>query len=215
MASRLIVVCGTATGVGKTFVAAALATALRAAGLSVVARKPVQSYAADEGATDAERLAEATGEDPAEVGVASWSYPVAFAPPMAGELLGRAVPSLADVVSSLAGTEVLADVVLVESVGGVRSPICSDGDSVDLVGLLRPDLVVLVAEAGLGAINAVRLAADALGATPVVVHLNRYAQSDELHRRNKAWLEHDGYRVVADLAGLATSVSGASAPTSG
>ena len=51
---------------------------------------------------------------------------------------------------------------LVEGVGGPRSPIAADGDTVDLRGHIRPDVVVLVADAGLGTINAVRLSADAL-----------------------------------------------------
>ena len=49
-----------------------------------------------------------------------------------------------------------------ETAGGVRSPQADDGDAVDLVRLLAPDLVVLVADAGLGTINAVRLCVDAL-----------------------------------------------------
>jgi adenosylmethionine-8-amino-7-oxononanoate aminotransferase len=37
-----------------------------------------------------------------------------------------------------------------ELAGGVRSPQAHDGDAVDLLGTLEPDLVVLVAEAGVG-----------------------------------------------------------------
>ena len=41
----IIAIAGTGTDVGKTFVTAALARALRGRGFSVVARKPVLSYA--------------------------------------------------------------------------------------------------------------------------------------------------------------------------
>ncbi|MBV8560261.1 MAG: AAA family ATPase, partial [Acidimicrobiia bacterium] len=54
---RLVLVAGTGTEVGKTWVAARLAEALRARGTRVAARKPAQSFAPDEGPTDAEALA--------------------------------------------------------------------------------------------------------------------------------------------------------------
>jgi len=57
-----------------------------------------------------------------------------------------------------------------------------------LAHLLAPDLVVLVAAAELGVINAVRSSVDALGPLPVAVYLNRYDAANELHRRNREWL---------------------------
>ena len=76
-----------------------------------------------------------------------------------------------------------------ESGGGVRSPLALDGDSVRLARLVPFDLVVLVADAGLGMINDVRLAVEALdGTAPVLVALNRFDPGEELHRRNLAWL---------------------------
>ncbi len=50
-------------------------------------------------------------------------------------------------------------------------------------------VAVLVADAGLGAINAVRLCVAAVE-RPTVVVLNRY-DSSELHARNRRWLEGD------------------------
>jgi dethiobiotin synthetase len=61
------------------------------------------------------------------------------------------------------------------------------GDTVDLCDRLRPDLVVLVADAGLGTINAVRLCTAALAGHPVAVFLNRFDGSD-LHEANRRWL---------------------------
>lgn len=105
---------------------------------------------------------------------------------------------------------------LVETAGGVRSPQADDGDVLDLVRRLRPDLVVLVADAGLGTINAVRLSADALvgcGLAPecLVVVLNRFDPADDLHRRNRLWLtDRDGLSVLVtpgDEARLGTLVA--------
>jgi hypothetical protein len=71
---------------------------------------------------------------------------------------------------------------------------------VAFVHALAPDAVVLVADAGLGTIDAVRLACDALAATPFTVLLNRFDPSDELHRRNRDWLvERDGIDVRVDV----------------
>ena len=65
---------------------------------------------------------------------------------------------------------------------------------------------MLVADSGLGTINAVALSVAPftdLGHRPVVV-LNRYDDGDDLHRRNRAWLvERLGLDVVVDAAAVA------------
>jgi dethiobiotin synthetase len=94
-------------------------------------------------------------------------------------------------------------IALVESVGGVRSPLAVDGDTVTLVAELRPALVVLVADAELGTINVVRLSVDVLISHRVVVYLNRYDTANELHVRNHDWLAtRMGLEVVADPEAL-------------
>jgi dethiobiotin synthetase len=191
-----VVVAGTGTAVGKTWAAAALARRLVP---KVAVRKPVQSY--DARPTDAEVLAEASGEAPSEVCVPHRSYELAVAPFMAAARLGRPPFTLDDLIGELAWPAGGVDVGVVEAAGGVRSPITSDGaDTVDLCDRLRPDLVVLVAEAGLGTLNAVRLCLDALDAHPVTVLLNRFDPNDPLHVANRDWLaEHVAAPVVTDV----------------
>jgi dethiobiotin synthetase len=191
-----VVVAGTGTAVGKTWAAAALARRLVP---RVAVRKPVQSY--DARPTDAEVLAEASGEAPTEVCAPHRSYELAMAPFMAAAQLGRLPFTLDDLVGELAWPAGGVDVGVVEAAGGVRSPITSDGaDTVDLCDRLRPDLVVLVAEAGLGTLNAVRLCLDALDAHPVTVLLNRFDPNDPLHVANRDWLaEHVAAPVVTDV----------------
>jgi dethiobiotin synthetase len=191
-----VVVAGTGTAVGKTWAAAALARRLVP---RVAVRKPVQSY--DARPTDAEVLAEASGEAPTEVCVPHRSYELAVAPFMAAARLGRPPFTLDDLIGELAWPAGGVDVGVVEAAGGVRSPITSDGaDTVDLCDRLRPDLVVLVAEAGLGTLNAVRLCLDALDAHPVTVLLNRFDPNDPLHVANRDWLaEHVAAPVVTDV----------------
>lgn len=202
---RLVVITGTATEVGKTYVGAALARALRADGASVAARKPVQSFepGTADADTDAGLLAVATGEQPHDVCPPHRWLPVAMAPPMAAEVLGQPPFKVADLVGELLWPAAV-DVGLVEGVGGPRSPLAADGDTVELANALDADHVVLVADAGLGTINAVRLSAAAFGAgTPLTVALNRYDPDDDLHRRNRAWLEDDGFDVACGPAALA------------
>ena len=97
---------------------------------------------------------------------------------MAADVLGLPAFTITELVAELDAP--VGATVLVESAGGVRSPLAADGDTVDLVDALRPALVILVADAGLGTINAVRLSTAALGAQHVVVFLNRYNHEDEI-----------------------------------
>jgi dethiobiotin synthetase len=214
---RLILVCGTGTEVGKTWVGASLLEELRGRGLGVAARKPAQSFDVDREAdqlgerTDAEVLSLATGEPPEVVCLPARSYHRAMAPPMAAEVLGLPPFTVGDLADELRWPEPPIAVGLVETAGGVRSPQASDGDVLDLGRLLRPDVVLLVADAGLGTINGVRLSAEALepltaphpgngaggGAARLVVALNRFDDEHDLHQRNRQWLaERYGLEVV-------------------
>jgi len=95
------------------------------------------------------------------------------------------------------------DVGVVELAGGLRSPLAYDGDAIDLIIGLAPDLVILVADAGLGTLHAVRQSVQDLGDHPVVVVLNRYDESIELHRRNLGWLvERESLDPMVDVDAL-------------
>ncbi len=221
-----MLVCGTGTEVGKSWVGARLLTELRSRSRTVSARKPAQSFDVDHagirlgGATDAEILGAASGEHPGEVCHSFRSYHRAMAPPIAAEVLGLPPFTVADLVGELDWPATGSDVGLVETAGGVRSPQADDGDVCDLVAALAPDLVVLVADAGLGTINSIRLSMDALAGSlggtpqvPVAVVLNRYDGNHEIHRRNHGWLAgRDGYTMVTMPGGgpaLADLVLGA------
>jgi len=208
--TALVVVAGTATEVGKTWVTAAVIAHLRSRGLSIAARKPAQSFAPeDRGRTDADVLGAATGEEPSLVCPPQRWYEVPMAPPMAAEVLCRPQFTIVDLASeTMAAWPAGVDVGFVELAGGPRSPMARDGDGADLTAALGPDRCVLVADAGLGTINAVRLGADALRAAPLVVFANRYDDGDDLHRRNVAWLrERCGFDVVTDVASLTSRLA--------
>ncbi|MEX2552841.1 MAG: dethiobiotin synthase [Actinomycetota bacterium] len=207
MPASLVVVSGTGTGVGKTWVAAQLVRALKEKGLAVAVRKPVQSFDPDEGSTDADVLAAAGGEESRTVCPAHRSYPIPMAPPIAAQVLGMAPFTIAELVGELQLPD--TGLALIEGVGGPRSPLASDGDNVSLADALDPDLVLLVADPALGAINATLLAAAAFGSQPVVVFLNRFNARQLIHRTNLEWLTHKArLRVITDLQRLAQVVAG-------
>lgn len=232
----LVVVAGTGTEVGKTWVAAAVSRVLRDRGFRVAARKPAQSFEPSDlvpdadgqvVGTDADHLADATGEDPLVVCPPHRRYQVPMAPPMAADVLGRdriAIDELAREVRASWGENGLverADVGLVELAGGTRSPAAHDGDGVEFTRAIGPDLIVLVADAGLGTIHSVRSALDGLKAlrAPIVVHLNRYGNAGavnatELQRRNRDQLVADGCTVTTDIAALADAITSAEATSS-
>jgi len=194
--ARVAFVAGTGTAIGKTWIASAVLARLRAAGRRVSARKPAQSFDEGEGPTDAEVLATATGESLHDVCPAHRWYARALAPPMAAAALGAPPFTIADLVDELGWPDGV-DVGLVEGAGGPRSPIAADGDNVTLACAVAPDLVILVADAGLGTINAVRMSVEAFAPAPVAVVLNRYDDGDAVHRANRDWLtDRDDFEVV-------------------
>lgn len=209
---RVIVVAGTGTEVGKTFVGARIAEELQKQGHRVSARKPAQSFEPDDASTDAATLGAATHEDPEVVCPPQRWYPVAMAPPMAAVALGRAAFTTEELAAEVSDSwpDHALDVGLIETAGGAWSPQASDGQHVgDFTDAVDADGVLLVADAGLGVINAVRGAIAALGsARPIVVMLNRFDATDELHAANREWLVGiDGLLVATDVFEAATDLA--------
>lgn len=211
---ELLVACvGTATEVGKTWVGAAVLADLRRRGLGVAARKPAQSFdpTSDE-PTDAQVLADATGEGADHVAPVSRSYPVALAPPMAAARLRRSPPRLDHLSGELIWPE-RCRLGWLETVGGVRSPIAVDADSRDLCVRVDPDLVVLVGDASLGAVGAIGSGLDSLAlaatsdrtlAARTLVILNRFDHHDPTHAENAAWLiDHLTQPVFTEIEAIA------------
>jgi dethiobiotin synthetase len=208
--ARLVVITGTGTEVGKTWVAAGLLTELRRRKVAVAARKPAQSYSPGE-STDAEVLARATGEAVETVCPANRSYPLPMAPPMAAQALSWRPPTLSELSDELdrGWPHDPVHIGVVEGAGGVASPLAIDGDTASLARRLKAEIAVVVGEPQLGIINSARLARLALSPVPVVVHLNRYEPSGDLHRRNREWLAgQDGFIVTTSLGALADIVAG-------
>ena len=202
----VVFVAGTGTEVGKTWAAAGLAQLLRDGGWSVAARKPVQSYDPDEaGPTDAAVLAAATGQHPDDVCPPEHTYPVPLAPPMAARKLKRTCPTV-DELATGCSFSATVDIGLVEGVGGLYSPLASDGHNLDLIERIEPDLVIVVASAALGGIHDSLACTLPLSAYRHAVFLNRFDPRIEVHSLNVRWLHDAGLAVATNLSELAEIV---------
>jgi dethiobiotin synthetase len=206
----IVAITAVGTEVGKTWTAADLSRQLCDQGVRVAARKPAQSFSPDDPSpTDAVVLGAATGEAAEVVCPAHRWYETPLAPPMAAARLGRPRFTLADLLAELRWTRTDAgDVGIVEGAGGVRSPIADDADNAEFISHVEPDLVVLVADAGLGTINSVRLCIEALAGQRVIVFLNRFDPYQITHQLNAAWLrERDGLTVESDVEAIVTEIT--------
>ena len=140
--SNVVVVAGTDTSVGKTWVAAALARAIRASGHSVVAIKLVETgCSADRRSNeDGAILALATGQaGPLEALV---RLPAPLTPALAAEQGGVAI-DFDDILLRVEAFAGAADLALLEGSGGLLAPISWEWNLVDLAQALEARALVV------------------------------------------------------------------------
>jgi dethiobiotin synthase len=159
--TRVLVVSGTGTGVGKTVVTAAIAALAIARGDRVAVVKPAQTGTAAGEIPDTEAVRRLTGlADTHELA----TFPDPLAPEAAARVAGLAPLDLraaADYVAKLAESR---DLVLVEGAGGLLVRYDPDGGTIaDLAAALDAPVAV-VAAAGLGTLNHTALTLEALAA---------------------------------------------------
>jgi dethiobiotin synthetase len=194
-APQIIFVTGTDSGVGKTFTGCALARGLVARGLDVTAIKVVETGVPVEPELDEDGvlLAKATGQPYPRHALHRFRAPVA--PAVAADLEGGRLDFDATLleIESLAGD---SDVTLVETAGGLLTPLAWDWNMVDLAEQL--DATVLVVGANrLGTINHTLLTLGALelgGVRPAGVILCATGHDDGSTSANCA--------AIARLSGL-------------
>jgi len=158
----VVFVTGAGTDIGKTYVSCALLHALRAAGQWVRALKPVVSGVGPVGdpsfdASDTARLLRAAGVAPTPdviEGCSPWRFAAPLSPDMAAAQEGRTL-ALADVVAwsrHQIDQAAPGDLLLIEGVGGVMSPMADDGLVLDWIAALNHP-ALLVCASHLGAIS--------------------------------------------------------------
>ena len=146
-----LLITGTDTGVGKTWVGRALGRALSLAGRRVVAIKPVETGCADgmPGGEDGALLAAATGQ--AEPLAALYRYDDDIAPAVAADAAGEPV-DLDALVLRIESLSAGAEVLLIEGAGGLLTPIAWEWTIVDVARSLDA-AALLVGSDRLGTIN--------------------------------------------------------------
>jgi dethiobiotin synthetase len=194
-------VTGTDTEIGKTFVACALLHALRRAGLSAVAMKPVAAgFDASGRNDDVENLLAASSLQPPRESVNPYGFKAAIAPHIAAEEEGRRI-ELPHIVATFAQLQALADAVVVEGVGGFCVPLGRAYDTADLAAALQLP-VILVVGMRLGCINHALLTQQAIatrGLTLAGWVANRIDPEMSRFSENLAALQE---RLAAPLLGV-------------
>lgn len=144
-------VTGTDTGVGKTLIACALLRAFAAAGRSAVGMKPVAAGSEAGRWADVEALAAASSVRAPMTLLSPYAFEPAIAPHIAAELAGARI-EIETIARAYDELSRLAEVVVVEGVGGFLVPLDARNTAADLAQRLALP-VVLVVGMRLGCLN--------------------------------------------------------------
>jgi dethiobiotin synthetase len=142
-----VAIVGTGTGIGKTHFSVALLHALSLQGRSAIGLKPVESGLGTE-ESDAARLAAASTfhvKHPAP-----YRFPDAVSPHLAARRAGVEIAP-ARILEWV--TECSAPWTIIETAGGLLSPLAPSFTNLDLVQMLAPELIVLVGLDRLGTLH--------------------------------------------------------------
>jgi dethiobiotin synthetase len=195
-------ITGTDTGVGKTLIACALLRVLAAQGKRVVGMKPVAA-GASEGAwhnEDVAALAAASNVAAERAQMNPYLLDEPVAPHIAAHA-ARVTIDLAVIERAYAHLRALADVVIVEGVGGFLVPLDDQDDASDIpLRLALP--VILVVGVRLGCLNHALLTAEAIGARGLVLAGWVANRIDPQMRRADENITALRQRIAAPLLGV-------------
>jgi dethiobiotin synthetase len=161
--TRILMVAGTDTGVGKTVVTAALAALSHARGERVAVVKPAQTGVGPREPGDLDEVGRLSGvADLHEL--ARFSDPLA--PATAARRAGVLPPSVQDSARAVSAL-IDRDLVLIEGAGGLLVQLDADGCTLADLATRLGASVLVVARAGLGTLNASALTCEVLQARGV------------------------------------------------
>lgn len=191
-----VVILGTGTDVGKSYVTARLAEGLRAH-VSVLALKPIESGVTAGALGDAGAIAEAAGH---VARLSRWRFPRPVSPHLGAREQGVAL-DVAEVAAWVAEQERAAapQVLLVETAGGAFSPLGGGVTNVDLACALEPALWLLVAPDALGVLHDVTATLRALPRAPDALLLSGARAPDASSGSNAQELSRLGISAVLEV----------------
>lgn len=199
-------ITGTDTGVGKTFVTALIASALKNMGQNVGVMKPVETGCKRRNnrlvPEDALLLKQAASSPASLTLICPYAFNAPLSPHIASRLEGRRI-DLRTIKKSFDKIQKQGDMTLVEGAGGIMTALTQKKTMADLAAYLGLPLII-VAPNRLGAVNHVLLSIEAArkrGLRIEGVILNRPdARRDSSQRYNKESIEEiSGVKVLAEL----------------
>lgn len=205
--SKAIFVTGTGTDIGKTYVAGELVSAIQGEGYETAYYKPVLSGSDNIFESDAGYVRQRCELEQVPLSMVTAMYHDAVSPHLAAARMQQGV-DLDIVKADFGAVNMLHDVTVVEGCGGIICPLTLYADG---RRMMQEDLIrslglesLIVADAGLGTINATVLTIDymrghGLGIAGVI--LNRFDETNDMHQDNLAMIEKlGGVNVVATVA---------------
>jgi len=153
----MLVVTGTGTGVGKTVVTAAIAALARDSGQRVAVLKPAQTGVAPDEPGDLAQVVRLAGDLTTRE---LRRYPDPLSPEAAARRSGMAPVGPAEAASVATELDSTHDHVLIEGAGGLLVRFAPDGTGLADLAWALGAVVLIVAEAGLGTLNAAALTAE-------------------------------------------------------
>lgn len=151
---RSIFVTATDTGVGKSVVTASLAMSLKKKGINVGVMKPIATGVPRKTgfkSSDVFLLAESSGVTESEDVLNPIFVPLPVSPYDASKILGIKF-DINKIKENFEKLAKLHDMVLVEGIGGIMTPIRADFHLIDLIKILKLDTLI-VTRATLGTLN--------------------------------------------------------------
>ncbi len=205
--SKGVFIVGTGTDVGKTYVTALLVKALSKSGKSAAYYKAAMSgNSRDESgkliAGDARSVKNISGISQLENEMCPYVFEHAYSPHLAAKTEGGQI-ELSLVTEGFEALKKRYEFITVEGSGGIVCPLRYDGEELYLTDVIRALNLscVLVADAGLGAINSVVLTAEYMRAHRIKINgiiMNKFIAGDSICEDNAYMCEKlTGVKIAA------------------
>ncbi|MDX3194083.1 dethiobiotin synthase [Streptomyces sp. MN03-5084-2B] len=157
----MLVMTGTGTGVGKTIATAAIAALAAAGGQRVAVLKPAQTGVGPDEPGDLQDVVRLAGPDVTTRELRR--YPDPLSPEAAARRSGLPALDPGEIAQAASDLDTAHDLTLIEGAGGLLVRFDAAGASLADVAWSLGSLVIIVAEAGLGTLNATALTAEVAG----------------------------------------------------